>query len=329
MAMTVNEDDTVDGSMVLALSQAEANSLKDMDMDVDDLFGQLNDPSSSGFGDGKTEIRDYNQDGMTGKELIFQGSSLASMTEEDGGISITRDGDDYVVSGNMDMSDQEGGLAGGLMGGAFEVSLAITFPGPVKESNGEISGNTVTWKPKMGEANSLTARAASGPSGPSTLSWILMGGGAALLVVAAVVVALARSRKKKAAASAPEYVLDPQEQPLGEASAAVPSADYLDLAPQVPVASPYGEPPAVPAPGEPAVIPAAHEAVPSAPATPPEPLAPEAPVAPFAAPTTPAGPGEPSAQPSSPSPGLPDLTGEAATDNQPRPEGPRHLQLPE
>src|SRR5450756_3192879 len=71
--------------------------------------------------------------------------------------SVVRDGDEFVVSGTLDMTEAAMGAESmpGL-GDSFDIKIAMTFPGKVTEHNGELSGNTVTWTPVYGEVNELS-----------------------------------------------------------------------------------------------------------------------------------------------------------------------------
>ena len=42
-----------------------------------------------------------------------------------------------------------------------ELRIAITFPGEVLETNGQVEGTTVTWEPVFGERNVLSAVASA------------------------------------------------------------------------------------------------------------------------------------------------------------------------
>jgi hypothetical protein len=313
VSMTVHENNTVDGSMLLAMTSEEASSLSEMGMDMDSLFDEMTSSADTDFGGAKTEIRDYNENGETGKELVYTGADISKMDQDGTGVKITREGDEFVLKGDADMSSEE--MAGaGMLASSFDITYSVTFPGKVKESNGEVNGNTVTWKPRLGEKNEMTATAAAKPGGTGgALTWILIVAGVAVIAIAVVILLVTRNNKKKAALRAAQ---------AAEAGAQMaPGGSFDPAAPAFPVAQPpvgevpapgyeaYG-PPSAPAPVEAASPVAPVEAAsPVAPveATPPvAPVEATPPVAPVeaAAPTAPAeatppvapAPAEPEAQ---------------------------------
>lgn len=155
--LALNEDDTADGSFIMAMSAEEQGMLEAMGMSADELWGQMS--SEMGELGENGEVRDYNQDGMTGKEIVFRAQSIDTAGGAVPGdqLSITRDGNDFVVSGTLDMSDT-GGMEDAMSGVTMEVKLNITFPGAVSDANGVITGNTVSWDMAVGASTSVFAR---------------------------------------------------------------------------------------------------------------------------------------------------------------------------
>ncbi len=164
MAITLNEDDTFDGSVVMAFSDEMAQSL---DMDPQEMWDQMGSEMESDLPDGATQ-EPYAQDGYTGTKITYADQPISQLdTGATDSISVTREGDEYVVSGSMDMTGEEfnpetGDAAGDEMTrqmmDSLDIRVAITFPGEVAESNGTVDGNTVTWTPVVGEVNEMTAR---------------------------------------------------------------------------------------------------------------------------------------------------------------------------
>ena len=123
----------------------------------------------------------------------------------DNALTITHNGDQFEVSGELDF--ELGDLPGGeglpnidelLASSEPELSIALTFPGEVTSSNGSIDGCTVTWEPSLTEPTSFEATADD--SGGCTESikwwaWILIGLG--VLVVIGGIVAIVRTIKKE------------------------------------------------------------------------------------------------------------------------------------
>src|SRR4030067_2614845 len=118
-------------------------------------------------------------------------------------LQITRDGDTFKVTGVLDLSQGLSGATGatGGTGAQFlesaEIRGAITFPGEVIDSNGQIDRNTGGWEAKFGERLDIQATGSAVESGgsSSTLLYVLIGVGA--VVVIAIIAALVMGRKKK------------------------------------------------------------------------------------------------------------------------------------
>lgn len=196
MDLTVNSDDTLDGTVVFAI-----------DKDLSEMAGgQDSELDQGNLPEGAT-VEDYDQDGFVGQKVTLDGVSMDELntsfsgegdTGGPGQWQLTHEGDEYRFTGDMDMTDLASSGSDELDMSAFmqgaELRVALTFPGEVTESNGKVDGNTVVWEPKIGEKNEMTA-VAKESSGLST--WIIVGIAAAvvlLLLIAAGVVLLVRGR---------------------------------------------------------------------------------------------------------------------------------------
>jgi len=142
-------------------------------MSGEDMFGEEDLPAGG-------TSKDWSNDRFVGKEITFDNAPLSEFTEsmsEDGGdgLSITRNGDEFVLDGSFDMSQEasDGFDPSEMMAGA-ELEVTFTFPGKVKESNGDESGRSVTWHPKVGEKNEMHAVAAAKGSFGDTLSDLVL-----------------------------------------------------------------------------------------------------------------------------------------------------------
>ena len=185
--LTLNEDDTVSGEMIFAFQEEYAE-----DASMGDLMGDLGEDD---FVDGSVE--EYNEDGYVGSRIIFNNEPLSQFTSED--LSITRSGDDFVVSGSMGSAEE-------YVEDAIQ-TLSVTFPGDVSEHNGTLSGTTVTWDAADGQFDVYAVGSATGGGaggfGLIVLILVLVFG---LLLFAAVVGVIiwlvVRSNKKPAEAPA-------------------------------------------------------------------------------------------------------------------------------
>ena len=226
---TIGEDDTVDGTVVMAMSDEILALVGDQ---ADDLWAE------SGFeGDEGVTVEDYAKDGYTGKQYTFEGTPIDEFSDAD--MSITREGDEFVVAGNLDMTDVTSEGMEGMedMLDSFDITVSFTFPGAVTESNGDIKGNTVTWTPQPGEANPLEARASAIASGSSSAPiGLIIGIIAAVVVIGAVVAILLVNRRKATGAPAEAAAVEAAPAEFGYAPAAEAAAPAEAVAPVEPAA---------------------------------------------------------------------------------------------
>jgi hypothetical protein len=196
MDMTLSEDDTVSGTIVMAVSNSLAET---MGMEPGELWDQAGGELSQSAPEGATQ-EPYADDEYTGTEYTFTDAPISDISGEGGeDLSIAREGDEYVVTGAMNLSegaDQVESLPQEVQD-AFDVQLSITFPGTVSEASGEIEGNTVTWTPQVGENTEISARgsAVAGSSFP----WWVVGLAVGLVVIALVVWFVVRNNRRPAA----------------------------------------------------------------------------------------------------------------------------------
>jgi hypothetical protein len=152
-------------------------------------------------------VEDYEDGDFTGQQYTFDGVPLTEF-QGDGeeSLSITRDGDVFHVAGVLDLATGLTSGATGLSGfdpsqflqGA-DIQITMSFPGEVTESNGQISGNSVTWVPEIGERLEITATAnATGSGGDSNLTILLIIG--AVVVVLAVIAGVIFAQRRNRAA---------------------------------------------------------------------------------------------------------------------------------
>jgi hypothetical protein len=207
-ALTLNEDDTVDGEVVFAFDKG---LLEMSGASADDFMEQTTEgegPLPEGV---EFETEPYEDDDYVGQKFTFEGAPLSAFSEAEGSdLSITREGDTFVVTGALDASSEDldptGTPGAEEILGSFDVRIAITFPGEVEEATGEIDGNTVTWTPELGETTEISARGsavASGGGGGSAVTWIVIP--AVLLLLGGIVVlAVVLGRKKPSATEGAE-----------------------------------------------------------------------------------------------------------------------------
>jgi hypothetical protein len=152
MAITISPDDTVDGEMVFAVNK---QLLELTGQNVDDVLGDTTVPSDV---EGATQ-EPYEDEDFVGTQVTFEDVALSDLSEgsDPDALTIVRSGDTYEVDGVMDLSTDDADLQGNpfedQITQAFdtaELRIAITFPGEVLETNGQVDGTTVTWEPVFG-----------------------------------------------------------------------------------------------------------------------------------------------------------------------------------
>jgi hypothetical protein len=206
MSLTVNSDDTVDGKVIFALNK---ELIELSGQSPEDLLGASGPIPTDAEG---VSTAPYEDDEFQGQEITLDGVPLAQFNEESSGedsLRIVRQGETYVVSGALDLSDTGGATGATGFPGAEEMfasaqmKLVISFPGEVTESNGQIDGNTVTWIPEVGERLELHAVAgATGGGDSNTTLMILLVVGAIVIILAIVLGVLATRRKNAQQATA-------------------------------------------------------------------------------------------------------------------------------
>lgn len=186
MNIALNEDDTANADFVFAVEEGLGAMLEMTDQEVaDELFGDV----ASEFPDGRVEP--YNQDGFIGSRVIANDQPLSDLNLEDENLSITRDGDDYVVSGVFEGITDMGDM--GELPATASMTLAVTFPGEVSEYNGELEGTTVTWN-LLSPPDELQARGSASAGGDFPL-WIILVAGAVIGIGIGIAVVFAVRRK--------------------------------------------------------------------------------------------------------------------------------------
>ena len=138
--------------------------LKEANMTPEQMMQQFGGELSDDMPKGAV-AKPYSADGFSGTEYSF---AAAPMNETGIGsdMSITREGDVFVVKGKMDQGlPADGAPEAEEMLASMDVAFTITFPGEVIETNGKVTGNTVSWNLVSGEALVMTARGSAVANG--------------------------------------------------------------------------------------------------------------------------------------------------------------------
>lgn len=165
--LTLSSDDTVSGSIVMAV---EDQAITDSGMTTDEFWEMYGSDMGEDMPENVVEA-DYAEDGFTGKEYTFDELPLEEFEGTEDSLTIAREGDEYVVSGNLDLAEEAGLDTGEDVEGmedymaemetmmeTLDIQFMVTFPGEVTEATGEIDGSTVTWTAVYGEALEISAR---------------------------------------------------------------------------------------------------------------------------------------------------------------------------
>ena len=156
--LTVHSDDTVDATTMIAVSDATAEQLG---MDPAVLWEQMEPQLLADLPEGATHEL-IAEDGFTGARVVLPRTPLAEFAgvgaEE---LSIVRDGDEFVLSGAMDLTDADPGEIEDVDLTGMRLRVTVTFPGEVTEHDGTLSGTTVTWEPEPGQVTEMNARASA------------------------------------------------------------------------------------------------------------------------------------------------------------------------
>lgn len=148
-------------------------------------------------------VESWEDDSYVGQRVLLDDIEISEFDDPEF-LTIDYDSDAgrYEVTGQMDMTDlgddadMEGlpsSMVDALMG-AFDMSISITFPGEIIETNGEVSGTTVTWVPVVGETNEIRAVSSDGTSGGVPIGLLIGIGAAVLVALAALAYFLTRRR---------------------------------------------------------------------------------------------------------------------------------------
>ncbi|NED95518.1 hypothetical protein G1H11_09350 [Phytoactinopolyspora alkaliphila] len=254
MNLELNTDDTIDGSVVMAFSKdfMDMAGMMGEDADMDEMFeGFMDfDPEGEDVPD-YASVEPYDDGEFVGQQINFDGAPLEDFSEgtDMSGLSIVREGDQFVVEGDMDMSDASTGEMEDIPPGMlenmdFDLRVAITFPGEVLEHNGSLDGTTVTWEPEIGAQNDMFARAMdSGGAGGGMPVWLWIVIGVVIVAgLAALLFLMSRNKGESAPVMSEGGAVPPP---------AAPGAPVPPPAPAQPDTDPAGPEAAPAAPGEP------------------------------------------------------------------------------
>jgi len=158
LALEVNTDSTISGSMIFAVS----DSLADLGADASSGL-----PTADSLVDSQADgvtVTPYKKDGYTGSTYTFDRvpfSAFKSDGSTTNDIKVERTDSQIKLTGALDFSygdltdelDPFSNLLAQSISSSADLKISIKFPVKVLSSTGTISedGKTVTWIPKLGE----------------------------------------------------------------------------------------------------------------------------------------------------------------------------------
>lgn len=158
---TFSDHDTVTQDTIVALAPEAADQLG---VDLDQLnaatITSQEGSALPGIDPAKVTIEDYREGDLQGIHVVardltldeFNAASTSGVEGVTQGVgapmTVTREGDDYVITipadESRDLSGVRGGSSLGLISSAITFELSFTFPGPVKSATaGDVNGKTV------------------------------------------------------------------------------------------------------------------------------------------------------------------------------------------
>lgn len=203
--LTLNPENTVTGNVIVAVlvsdetdetDETDEGTLATADQIATGLLGGLSTQP------GVTTV-EYGEDGYLGRSIQFEGVPLTAFSgTEPGALSFIREADVYRFTGTLDFSGetvpQEGTEDAEDDG---NLTVQVTFPGPVLEHNGTLEGTTVSWSTAVDQPLEMSARGSATPPGPPI--GLIIGAIAALLLVVAIVAGILVLRSRRRATKPP------------------------------------------------------------------------------------------------------------------------------
>jgi hypothetical protein len=197
--LTVAADGTVDGTIHLAYDRAV---LERLDRDPADAQREVLDDLADDAPDGQMCASWQDADSI-GAECELTDVALADLSRAeafDQRLTILDQGDQLVLTAVIDLDEVPANDPELIA--TFDARVEVTFPGEVLESNGQVQGTTVVWRPEPGAQAQLhaVARAASaGEATPPAASpiWPFVAAALVVLLIAGVILADLTQRPRR------------------------------------------------------------------------------------------------------------------------------------
>lgn len=194
--LTVNEENTLDGSIVIAIAVGEEDGAEAQALSAaQNLEEQILPGLRSAPG---VTHEEYDQDGYRGSRLVLRGTSLSALSASEA-FTLERQGEVFQFTGTLDFMPDSEGSAGEEDAvpdeESTDVTVALRFPGAVTSHNGELSGTRVTWNTEW--SGKLDMRATANAVADDGPIWVwIVGGLLALLLFVGIIIAIRLGRTR-------------------------------------------------------------------------------------------------------------------------------------
>lgn len=198
--MTLDEDGKMSGTVTIAMSKEYAEYAYP-GADEDTFFdgnSTQSDFAELGFDADDVSSEPYSDENWVGRTLTITDHPILDkpIKTDTAEFAVERDGENYTVTGLIDPA-ADGNFA--MMSKDSKVTLSLTFPGKVTDSNGDVDGKTVTWTATDGDPLEFTATGSaehSAITGSLDSGWVI-GGLGVLAVLIVLGAALAEQSRRK------------------------------------------------------------------------------------------------------------------------------------
>lgn len=172
MDLEVKANDTVSGTIVFAVAKGLAELSDDSGTE-----GSAPETDTLLEGAENVKVEPFDDGDFVGSTYTFENVPLETFQPkvgEDSSFGIARDGDNIVVSGVLEMTSDQSTQEDNPFGDAFlqgvlassDIKISITLPGEIKESNGTVDGQTISWKGTFGKNLEISAIAYAPKTNP-------------------------------------------------------------------------------------------------------------------------------------------------------------------
>lgn len=161
MDLHVHGDNTVDGTLSVTVDRSVVSETGEK---TDDFLARV-DRSQPLYGmhpsKGSVDSEKVKSASEVGMKYTVHGVPIADFQASD--LRISREGQTFRVDGVVDLTTRnllgDNGSRRSIDSSGVKTSVKISFPGKVRwaNGNGEVSGNTVSWKPAFGERTTVSA----------------------------------------------------------------------------------------------------------------------------------------------------------------------------